>query len=102
MGEVNGWVYIEDEKGRRGLGRIVINFFTDDGVLVATTMTESDGGFTFLGLPPGKYYAQVDSAQLTGLKMVSTPLKMDFELEPMYDGDIVYDLRFVIMSFEEE
>ena len=23
---------------------------------------------------------------------------MDFELEPMYDGDIVYDLRFVIRS----
>jgi hypothetical protein len=98
MGEVNGWVYIEDEKGTRGLGRIVINFFTDDGVLVASTMTESDGGFTFLGLPPGKYNAQVDSAQLSGLKMTSTPLKMDFELEPMYDGDIVYDLRLIIRS----
>jgi hypothetical protein len=101
MGEVNGWVYIEDEKGTRGLGRIVINFFTDEGVLVAKTMTESDGGFTFLGLPPGKYYAQVDSAQLSGLKMTATPQQMDFELEAMYDGDIVYDLQFVIRTLPD-
>jgi hypothetical protein len=101
MGEVNGWVYIEDEKGTRGLGRVVINFFTDEGVLVATTMTESDGGFTFLGLPPGKYYARVDSAQMSQLKMASTPRQMDFELEPMYDGDIVYDLQFVLRSLPD-
>ena len=100
MGEVNGWVYIEDENGKRGLGKIVINFFTEEGVLAATTMSESDGGFTFLGLPPGKYYAQVDSAQMSGLKMASTPPQIDFELEPMYDGDIVYDLQFVISSVD--
>ena len=76
----------------------MINFFTEEGVLAATTMSESDGGFTFLGLPPGKYYAQVDSAQMSGLKMASTPPQIDFELKPIYDGDIVYDLQFVISS----
>jgi hypothetical protein len=33
--------------------------------------------------------------------MASTPRQMDFELEPMYDGDIVYDLQFVLRSLPD-
>lgn len=100
MGEVNGWVFINDGKESRGQGRIVVNFFTEEGNIAASTMTERDGGFTFLGLPPGKYYAQPDSAQMTNLNMETIPQKLEFEIKPMDIGDIVYDLEFVIKSTE--
>jgi len=102
MGEVNGWVFIDDGKESSGQGRIVVNFFTEEGNLAATTMTERDGGFTFLGLPPGKYYAQPDSLQMTKLNMETVPQKLDFEIKPMDSGDIVYDLEFVIKRMETD
>ncbi|MCG6188902.1 hypothetical protein [Maribellus maritimus] len=102
MGEVNGWVYLNDDRGEKGQGRIVVNFYNADGEMVASTMTERDGGFTFLGLPPGQYYAEVDRAQLESLKMKSVPVKTDFTIKPMAIGDIVYDIQFVIQRISED
>jgi hypothetical protein len=96
MGEANGWVFIENGNGIRGQGRIVVNFFTDEGKRVASTMTEQNGGFTWLGLPPGKYYAQVDADQMKKLNMTSTPPQIYFGIKQSTYGDIVNDLQFVI------
>lgn len=100
MGEVNGWIFIEDGDEIRGQGRIVVNFFTREGKRVASTMTERDGGFTYLGLPPGKYYAQVDTGQMKKLNMASTPPQLYFDIKQSPYGDIVTDLEFVIKSLE--
>lgn len=96
MGEVNGWVYLKDESGTRGQGRLLINFFRKDGTFVAKAMTESDGSYTFLGLPPGRLYAEPDSQQLALLDWVAEPSRISFEIKPVYDGDIVYDLNFTM------
>lgn len=96
MGEANGWVYIEDQAGVRGQGRLMVNFFREDGTLIAKTMTESDGGFTYLGLPPGDIYAEIDSLQLSRLNMVADPPRINFSIEPLSYGDIVYDIEFTI------
>lgn len=100
MGEANGWVFIKDDNGTGGQGRIVVNFFTGKSKRVASTMTERDGGFTWLGLPPGRYYAQVDTNQMKKLNMTSTPAHLYFEIEPSANGDIVTDLEFVIERLE--
>lgn len=96
MGEVNGWVYIGDQTGIRGQGRLVVNFFRNDGTFIAKTMTEADGGFTYLGLPPGELYAEIDSLQLSRLSMVADPPRINFNIEPLSYGDIVYDVEFTL------
>ncbi len=102
MGEADGWVFIEDRKGTRGQGRIVINFFTIDGKFVAKTMSERDGGFTYLGLAPGKYYAQVDAVQMEKLKMISVPGKKYFEIKQTDYGDIVSGFEFVVKRQQQK
>ncbi len=101
MGEVNGWVFLNDGKQEKGLGRVIVNFYKDNGELAASTLTERDGGFTYLGLPPGDYFAKIDSAQLDRLNMKSTPVKTDFTIKPMDIGDIVYDIQFTIERISE-
>jgi hypothetical protein len=96
MGEVNGMVFLEEERGIAGQDRIVVNFFHEDGSLVHSTMSETGGYFTFLGLPPGKYLAEVDKTQLERLLFTAEPEKITFEIKPSYYGDIVDDLEFIL------
>ncbi len=102
MGEVNGRVFLKEVKETKGQGRSVVNFYSDNGKFVATTMTESQGNFTFLGLPPGNYYAAVDTTQLKKLNMRSIPAKTDFSIKPLIDDYMVYDVQFVIERISEE
>jgi hypothetical protein len=96
MGEVNGWVFEKDEKGRRGLERMVVNFYTEGEEKAASAITDFDGSFTYLGLAPGLYYARVDSAQLARLGMTASVAEVPFEIKPDVLGDIVDDVQLVV------
>ncbi len=96
MGEVNGWVFFNDGKKTKGQGRIIVNFYRTNGKFVASTLSEKDGGFTFLGLPPGDYYAKVDSTQLKRLNMRSVPSGTNFSIKTTTNGSIVYNIQFEI------
>mgnify|MGYP002619876777 CR=1 FL=1 len=106
MGEVNGMITRVDERGIRGLGRVLINFHKSDGTFVTRTMSESDGFVTYLGLAPGSYYAEVDPAQLERLGLQSNPERIEFEIEALSYGDIVDGLEFelsqTLMDPEDE
>lgn len=69
VGEASGMVYLRTARGDKGLGRIIVNFFNEQGKLSGKILSESDGYFSYLGLPPGKYTATVDSLQLKKVKM---------------------------------
>ncbi len=101
MGEINGWVFLKDENGTKGQGRILINIFTKAGHLATTIMTERDGGFTYLGLVPGAYYARVDSTQRARLNLESIPENIEFDIRPDFYGDIIYDMEFLLTKPEE-
>jgi hypothetical protein len=96
MGEVNGWVFLKEKNGRRGQERMLVNFYAENGEKVASTQTETDGGFTYLGLAPGHYLARVDSLQLTRLGMTASVVDVPFEIKPDVLGDIVYDLQLFV------
>ncbi len=98
VGEVSGYVYLNESKALSGLGRIIINFYNSDSILVARTLTESDGFFSFLGLAPGTYTATIDSSQLLQLKMYSLPLNIPFVIKPDIDGDFVEGIKFVLLK----
>ncbi len=98
VGEVSGYVYLNESQVLSGLGRIIINFYNRDSILVARTLTESDGFFNFLGLAPGAYTASIDTSQLLQLKMSSVPLNIPFVIKPDSDGDFVEGMKFVLLK----
>ncbi|NLA15663.1 MAG: hypothetical protein GX877_03900 [Bacteroidales bacterium] len=98
MGEASGQVYIRDERSLRGQGRITLHFYSSDTLLRYTTMSESDGYFSYMGLPPGDYLAAVDPQQMKNLDMTASPGFVPFTVHPSLDGDFIYDLEFIIQS----
>jgi hypothetical protein len=62
-------------------------------------LTEDDGFFDFIGLPPGEYTARVDSVQLAKLQMTSSPA-LSFKISQNSEGDIVNNLEFTLHTTE--
>jgi hypothetical protein len=102
VGEASGSVLFEGTKGRTGVGRIIVNFYDSSLHLVKKTLTEPDGFFTFMGLPPGKYTASIDEAQLEKLSMKCIPIVKEFTITQNLDGDIVDNLKFIITRNSKE
>ena len=98
MGEVGGMVYLQGDSGKRGLGRIVLNILTEEGEQAARILSEADGYFTYLGLAPGKYTAEIDAEQLQILGYQSIPEKAEFEIEVDQYGDIEDTLEFTLTA----
>jgi cell division protein FtsN len=95
-GEATGMVTLEKEGEKKGLGRILISFFTSSLKPVAKTLSEQDGYFSYFGLPPGDYIVRIDTAQLRKLEMIAEPDSLLFSIAAGKDGDIVYGLDFTL------
>ncbi|TVZ28397.1 outer membrane usher protein FimD/PapC [Gillisia sp. Hel_I_86] len=96
LGEVSGMVFIKDENGTKGQGRISVNIINNKNELVGEFLTEGDGYFTYLGLEPGQYKALINPEQLDNLGYSSRPSEISFPIEQSEFGDIVDDLEFVL------
>jgi hypothetical protein len=92
VGEVSGTVTLNES----GLGRIIVNIYNISNALVSRVITESDGYFSYIGLVPGKYKAQVDQAQLLKLHMTSSPFSTTFTIKSSKEGDVVEGLKFIL------
>lgn len=102
MGEINGMVYLKKGRTTAGQGRIIINIFDKDGNIVRKIMTESDGYYNFLGLPPGQYLAKPDENQLKRLGIIAEPAELEFEITPDIFGDIIDDINFDLVPVANE
>jgi hypothetical protein len=98
VGEVTGTVYLNGKKGAGGLGRIIVNIYNSDSTLAARTVTEADGFFSYLGLPPGSYFIKIDAEQLKKLKMQSSSDFLPALLKKSKDGAAVNGLVFILSS----
>jgi hypothetical protein len=55
-----------------------------------------DGSFYYMGIPPGKYEAYVDSSQLAMLEVVADPALLTFEVKATKNGDFVEGLEILL------
>lgn len=93
-GEASGTVTLEENGNKRGLDRIIVNFYNDKMMPAGRLLTEQDGYYTLFGLKPGKYLVRVDTVQLRRLEMTSEPDSIVFGLRAGLEGDIVENLNF--------
>jgi hypothetical protein len=96
LGEASGMVYLEKGKQRKGLSRILVNFYDSSSKLVAKTLTEGDGYFSYLGLAPGRYTARIDSVQLGLLKVSAAPDSISFQIASSEEGVVADGFEFVL------
>lgn len=64
-------------------------------------MTESDGYFSYHGLTPGSYTARIDTAQLRGLVLSSSPASLTFQIAGSEEGVVADGFRFVLQSLNQ-
>ena len=98
VGEASGNVSLKTNKGKNGLGRIMVNFYNTNMSIVGSTVTEEDGYFSFLGLTPGSYTARIDTAQLHSLKLISLPANLSFDIATSAEGAVVDGFEFILQS----
>jgi hypothetical protein len=101
LGEVSGYVYMQSGNRKNGQGRIIINIYNEDRALVKSTLSESDGYFSYLGLKPGNYIAGIDTSQMAKLAMVASP-EIKFSIKPNIDGDVIDNFQFTVKKIKEE
>ncbi|PCH70507.1 MAG: hypothetical protein COC06_04505 [Bacteroidales bacterium] len=102
VGEVAGTVYHREGESKKGIGRIIVDFYNSDSTRIARTLTEADGYFSFLGLQSGSYTARIDSTQLLKLDLIATPAILPFTIKRTVDGDYVDGLELVLHKPKKE
>jgi hypothetical protein len=95
VGEVSGSVYLVDNNEHKPMSRLWVCIYGNDSILIARTLTESDGFFSYSGLAPGSFTASVDQEQLHKLGMNSSRV-LSFSILPKQDGDVVDGLKFTL------
>ena len=94
LGEVSGMIYKNDSK--EGMGGVIINIYDLKNNLVAKTLSEPDGYFSYLGLASGSYIVRSDEAQLLKINMTNMTGPLPFRITAKKEGDIVDGLELNI------
>jgi hypothetical protein len=97
-GEASGMVYLKKEDGLMGQGRVFVSFYRNDSVFAGRTTSESDGYFNYFGLPPGDYYAIVDTVQSRILNMSVSPAYIPITILKNRVGDVAGGINFVLQK----
>jgi hypothetical protein len=97
VGEVSGIVYVQSDKGKKVQDRILVNIYNSSGSLVAKTMSEPDGYYSYMGLEPGTYTIKPDAEQMSRLGINVFPKAWHIEIKPGLTGDIHKDLDIILM-----
>lgn len=96
LGEVSGTIYTQTARGKKTQARILVNIYNSRGIRVAQVLSEADGYFSYLGLPPGSYTMKPDTEQMQKLKLQFMPNAWHFEIVGTIYGDVQRDMDFTL------
>jgi hypothetical protein len=96
VGEASGNITLMNETETKGIGRILVSFYSGTNKPIGKTLSEDDGYFSYFGLVPGKYFVRVDTSQLRKLGMTSEPDSLQFDISAGIEGDFVEKLDFLL------
>lgn len=99
LGEVSGMVYKNNLK--EGMGGVIVNIYDQNGNLVAKTLSEPDGYFSYLGLAPGAYKVLIDESQLLKINMINTTGSVPFNITSKKEGDIVDGVELILSEIHK-
>jgi len=94
MGEISGVVYLRQDSTLKPQGGIKVCIYRSDSTLVKCILTESDGYFNYMGLPPGDYVIQPDPVQMRRLRMKPVQRAYDLHISAGKEGDVIDDIKF--------
>ena len=100
VAEASGMVYLKRGNTQRGQGQIYVCFYKNDS-LVARTLTEPDGYFSYVGLGPGTYVATMDTAQMQKVNMKPSAPRT-FNVTANTEGDIIEGIDFTLEFIKKE
>lgn len=94
--EAGGKVYSSVKGVLKGQERILVCYLNSKNQVIARTLTEADGSYTYFGLKPGRYRVQLDPDQSKRLKMRSKPESIPFVIYPKKDGMFIDSLNLIL------
>jgi hypothetical protein len=79
-----------------GMMSVRIRFRAEDGTIADSVLTDQSGEFYYIGLPPGKYTAEVDVEQLDRMRLSCDDPTAPITIRATTEGDLVEGLKFVV------
>ena len=104
VGEVSGTVSARDKNGKqvKGMGQLIVSIYDSSAMMVARTLTEPDGYFSYLGLSPGAYTVKFDTSQLHKLRITVAPAEIPIKIHGNREGDLADDLEFKLTVKQDD
>ncbi len=100
-GEIYGLVTVKDAKTTFESDTLLLNLWNKNGKKIAETFTNSEGGFSFLGLKPGVYTIRLDGGLLKKNNQKSIPQSQKVVIKPAVNGSIIKGMDFVIIKIKD-
>jgi hypothetical protein len=98
FGEVSGTIYMQTTNGQKPLERILINIYNNNGNLVAQTLSETDGYYSYLGLAPGTFIIKPDPEQMQKLELQFQARELHIIIEGTYYGDVKRNMDLLLQE----
>lgn len=97
-GMLSGHVLMVNDETEQRLGGVRLILSDQNGEMVKTLRTFSDGSFFAMGVIPGTYRLEIDPVQLNFLDKYSNPEAKTLTVRALSDGDHVENLVFQLVD----
>ncbi len=97
-GVVEGRVLKSQDGKLSAISGLTMEIKSVSGDIEKSVSVFNDGSFYYMGLPPGRYEAYVDSSQLAVLGVYEVPEKLLFDVKPTKNGDYVEGLSILLKN----
>jgi hypothetical protein len=101
-GVLSGSVLMQTGTKQETVPGIDLHIQSIDDKYVKDIRVFADGSFYEMGVPPGKYIAYIDSAQLSILGASCDPAIRSFEVKITANGDYVEEMKFLLKKRQVE